>query len=131
MGANKDNNDSIKDGCYDKLGKKFENFTVIQMEKRAVLFMPKLVVVGASAYARVYDYARMCKVCDKQIAIMLADMAHISGLVTVGVIPSPLEYVDVVMYDFEDKTNQAVFSGLLGGPQNHTIIGLAVALKQF
>ncbi|PWA94442.1 serine hydroxymethyltransferase 2 [Artemisia annua] len=133
-----------------------------QMEKSAVLFRPKLVVAGASAYARVYDYARMRKVCDKQKAILLADMAHISGLVAAGVIPSPFEYADVVtttthkslrgprgamiffrkglkeinkkgeevMYDFEDKINQAVFPGLQGGPHNHTITGLAVALKQ-
>ncbi|GJW02498.1 serine hydroxymethyltransferase, partial [Tanacetum coccineum] len=100
------------------------------MEKSVVLFRLKLAVAGASAYARVYDYARMCKVCDKQIAIMLADMAHIRGLVVVGVIPSPFEYADVVMYDFEDKTNQSMFPGLLRGPQNHAITGLAVALKQ-
>nr|KJB29372.1 hypothetical protein B456_005G097200 [Gossypium raimondii] len=133
-----------------------------QLEKSAVLFRPKLIVAGASAYARLYDYARIRKVCDKQKAIMLADMAHISGLVAAGVIPSPFEYADVVtttthkslrgprgamiffrkgvkeinkrgkevMYDLEDKINQAVFPGLQGGPHNHTIAGLAVALKQ-
>ncbi|XP_021743786.1 serine hydroxymethyltransferase 2, mitochondrial [Chenopodium quinoa] len=133
-----------------------------QMEKSATLFRPKLIVAGASAYARLYDYARIRKVCDKQKAIMLADMAHISGLVAAGVIPSPFEYADIVtttthkslrgprgamiffrkglkemnkkgqevMYDFEDKINQAVFPGLQGGPHNHTIAGLAVALKQ-
>jgi len=92
----------------------------------------------------------------------LADMAHISGLVAAGVIPSPFDYADVVtttthkslrgprgamifyrkgvkeinkqgkelLYDYEDKINQAVFPGLQGGPHNHTITGLAVALKQ-
>ncbi|OAY66547.1 Serine hydroxymethyltransferase, mitochondrial [Ananas comosus] len=102
------------------------------------------------------------QVCDKQKAILLADMAHISGLVAAGVIPSPFDYADVVtttthkslrgprgamiffrkgvkeinkqghevMYDFEDKINAAVFPGLQGGPHNHTIAGLAVALKQ-
>ncbi|XP_023543258.1 serine hydroxymethyltransferase, mitochondrial-like isoform X1 [Cucurbita pepo subsp. pepo] len=133
-----------------------------QMERSAALFRPKLIVAGASAYARLYDYARIRKVCDKQKAIMLADMAHISGLVAAGVIPSPFEYADVVtttthkslrgprgamiffrkgvkeinkqgrevLYDYEDKINQAVFPGLQGGPHNHTIAGLAVALKQ-
>ncbi|EEE59895.1 hypothetical protein OsJ_12499 [Oryza sativa Japonica Group] len=133
-----------------------------QMEKSAVLFRPKLIVAGASAYARLYDYDRMRKVCDKQKAILLADMAHISGLVAAGVVPSPFDYADVVtttthkslrgprgamifyrkgvkgvnkqgkevMYDFEDKINAAVFPGLQGGPHNHTITGLAVALKQ-
>ncbi|XP_073018668.1 serine hydroxymethyltransferase, mitochondrial [Primulina eburnea] len=133
-----------------------------QMEKSAVLFRPKLIVAGASAYARLYDYARMRKVCDKQKAILLADMAHISGLVAAGVVPSPFDYADIVtttthkslrgprgamiffrkgvkeinkqgqevLYDYEDKINQAVFPGLQGGPHNHTITGLAVALKQ-
>ncbi|KAK9949305.1 hypothetical protein M0R45_004837 [Rubus argutus] len=133
-----------------------------QLEKNATLFRPKLIVAGASAYARLYDYARIRKVCDKQKAIMLADMAHICGLVAAGVIPSPFEYADVVtttshkslrgprgamiffrkgvkeinkegkevLYDYEDKINQAVFPGLQGGPHNHVIAGLAVALKQ-
>ncbi|XP_078177823.1 serine hydroxymethyltransferase, mitochondrial isoform X1 [Carex rostrata] len=133
-----------------------------QMEKSATLFRPKLIVAGASAYARLYDYARIRKVCDKQKAILLADMAHISGLVAAGVIPSPFDYADVVtttthkslrgprgamifyrkglkevnkkgvevFYDYEDKINAAVFPGLQGGPHNHTITGLAVALKQ-
>ncbi|XP_031281581.1 serine hydroxymethyltransferase, mitochondrial [Pistacia vera] len=133
-----------------------------QLEKSATLFRPKLIVAGASAYARLYDYAHIRKVCDKQKAIMLADMAHISGLVAAGVIPSPFDYADIVtttthkslrgprgamiffrkgvkeinkqgkevLYDYEDKINQAVFPGLQGGPHNHTITGLAVALKQ-
>lgn len=106
-----------------------------QLERSATLFRPKLIVAGASAYARLYDYARirkvnsltfyMCEplncmvncgldlkshlgcskpyisyaftqVCDKQKAIMLADMAHISGLVAADVIPSPFDYADVV-----------------------------------
>ncbi|XP_031493949.1 serine hydroxymethyltransferase, mitochondrial-like [Nymphaea colorata] len=133
-----------------------------QLEKSAVLFRPKLIVAGASAYARLYDYERIRKVCDKQKAVLLADMAHISGLVAAGVIPSPFDYADVVtttthkslrgprgamiffrkgvkevnkqgqevLYDFEEKINAAVFPGLQGGPHNHTIAGLAVALKQ-
>jgi glycine hydroxymethyltransferase len=133
-----------------------------QMEKSATLFRPKLIVAGASAYARHYDYARMRQVCDKQKAILLADMAHISGLVAGGVVPSPFDFADVVtttthkslrgprgamifyrkglkettkkgeqiFYDYEDKINASVFPGLQGGPHNHTITGLAVALKQ-
>ncbi|CAN0917594.1 Serine hydroxymethyltransferase 1, mitochondrial [Linum grandiflorum] len=133
-----------------------------QMEKSATLFRPKLIVAGASAYSRLYDYAFIRKVCDKQKAILLADMAHISGLVAAGVVPSPFDYADVVtttthkslrgprgamiffrkgvkevnkqgkevLYDYEDRINQAVFPGLQGGPHNHTITGLAVALKQ-
>jgi len=131
-------------------------------EKTAALVRPKLIVAGASAYARLYDYPRMRAIADKSNAILLADMAHISGLVAAGEVPSPFDYADVVtttthkslrgprgamiffrkgqkgtdkkgnpiMYDFEDKINFAVFPGLQGGPHNHTISGLAVALKQ-
>jgi len=131
-------------------------------EKTAALFRPKLIVAGASAYARLYDYPRMRAIADKSKAYLLADMAHISGLVAAGVVPSPFDHADVVtttthkslrgprgamiffrkgqrgtdkkgnpiMYDIEDKINFAVFPGLQGGPHNHTIAGLAVALKQ-
>mmetsp|Transcript_30311 Transcript_30311/g.55380 ORF Transcript_30311/g.55380 Transcript_30311/m.55380 type:complete len:522 (-) Transcript_30311:465-2030(-) len=133
------------------------------LEKTAVLFRPKLIVAGASAYTRHYDYPRMRQIADKVGAILLADMAHISGLVAADVVPSPFPYADVVtttthkslrgprgamiffrrgqrkvdaksgkpiMWDIEDKINFSVFPGLQGGPHNHTISGLAVALKQ-
>jgi hypothetical protein len=57
---------------------------------------PKLLVAGASAYTRHYDYPRMRAIADKHNAILLADMAHISGLVAAGLVPSPFEYADVV-----------------------------------
>ncbi|KAL4167531.1 hypothetical protein KRP22_013015 [Phytophthora ramorum] len=66
------------------------------LEKTAGLFRPKLIVAGTSAYSRHIDYARMREICDQQDAVMLADMAHISGLVAAGVVPSPFEYADVV-----------------------------------
>ena len=133
------------------------------MEKSAALFRPKLIVAGASAYTRHYDYPRMRAVADRHKAWLLADMAHISGLVAAGLVPSPFEHADVVtttthkslrgprgamifyrkgersvdkktgkpvMYDIEDKINFSVFPGLQGGPHNHTISGLACALKQ-
>lgn len=132
------------------------------LEKNAGLFRPKLIVAGASAYSRHYDYARMRQIADKQKAWLLADMAHISGLVAADLVPGPFEHADVVtttthktlkgprgamiffrkgvrgvdkktganiMYDIEDKINFAVFPGLQGGPHNHSIAGLAVALK--
>ena len=133
-----------------------------KMEELATAFRPKIIVAGASAYSRKIDYARMRKICDATKSIMLADMAHISGLVAAKLIPSPFEYADVVTttthkslrgprgamifyrkgkkgvdkkgneikYDYEDKINFSVFPGLQGGPHNHTISGLAVALKQ-
>jgi glycine hydroxymethyltransferase len=131
-------------------------------EKLAGSVRPKLIVAGASAYARHYDYPRMRKIADSTGSWLLADMAHISGLVAAGLVPSPFDHADVVtttthkslrgprgamifyrkgvrgqnkkgediMYDIEDKINFAVFPGLQGGPHNHTIAGLAVALKQ-
>eukprot|EP00775_Hariotina_reticulata_P012162 gene12162-12300_t len=133
------------------------------LEKTAKLFRPKLIVAGASAYTRHYDYPRMRAIADQSKAWLLADMAHISGLVAAGLVPSPFDYADVVtttthkslrgprgamifyrkgvrsvdkksgkevLYDIEDKINFAVFPGLQGGPHNHTISGLACALKQ-
>ena len=128
----------------------------------ATAYRPKLLIAGASAYSRLYDYKRMREIADSTGAFLLSDMAHISGLVAADMIPSPFEYSDVVtttthkslrgprgamifyrkgqkgvdkkgnaiMYDLEDKINFSVFPGLQGGPHNHTIAGLAVALKQ-
>jgi len=131
-------------------------------DKLATAFRPKLIVAGASAYSRLYDYPKMRAIADKVGAFLLADMAHISGLVAAQMIPSPFDHADVVtttthkslrgprgamifyrkgqkgvdkkgnpiMYDLEEKINFSVFPGLQGGPHNHTIAGLAVALKQ-
>jgi len=133
-----------------------------QLELTAKLFRPKMIIAGFSAYARLLDYARFRSICDQTKSILLADMAHISGLVAGGVIPSPFEHADVVtttthkslrgvrsgmifyrrgqkgidkagkpvMYDYESRVNNAVFPALQGGPHNHAIGGVAVALKQ-
>lgn len=66
------------------------------LERSADLFRPKLIVAGASAYPRHYDYARMREVADQHNAYLLADMAHISGLVAAGVVPSPFEHSEIV-----------------------------------
>ena len=66
------------------------------LERTASLYRPKLIVAGASAYARLIDYARMRKVADAHGAVLLADMAHISGLVAGGALPSPFPHCDVV-----------------------------------
>jgi len=67
-----------------------------EMERSALLFRPKLIVAGASAYSRLIDYERIREIANKVNAYVLNDMAHISGLVSAGVIPSPFEYADVV-----------------------------------
>jgi len=66
------------------------------LENSAQLFRPKLIIAGASAYSREFDYARMRQICDKIGAYLHADMAHISGLVAAGVIKSPFDHVDLV-----------------------------------
>lgn len=66
------------------------------MEANAKLFRPKLIVAGASAYSRLIDYDRIREICDEHNAYMLADMAHISGLVAAKQIPSPFDTSDIV-----------------------------------
>ena len=66
------------------------------LEKTSVLIRPKVIVAGASAYSRNYDYPRMRKICDNIGAHLVSDMAHISGLVSAGVVPSPFEHSDIV-----------------------------------
>jgi len=124
------------------------------LEASATLFRPKLIVAGASAYPRDYDYKRMREICDKVGAYLLADMAHISGLVAADVVASPFEYADVVTTtthkslrgprggmiffkrgekwgdELQTAINSAVFPGLQGGPHNNAIGALAVCLAQ-
>ncbi|KAL0330418.1 UNVERIFIED_CONTAM: Serine hydroxymethyltransferase 3, chloroplastic [Sesamum radiatum] len=123
------------------------------LEKTATLFRPKLIIAGASAYPRDFDYPRMRKIADAVGAFLMMDMAHISGLVSASVVANPFEYCDIVTttthkslrgprggmiffkkdpvlgVDLESAINNAVFPGLQGGPHNHTIGGLAVCLK--
>merc|ERR1719460_1950644 len=131
-----------------------------EMEKLALMFRPKLIVAGASAYPRDWDYVRMRKICDATGAYMMADIAHISGLVASNEAASPFEYCDVVtttthkslrgpragmiffrrgpksdepdapLYDYEDAINFSVFPSLQGGPHNHQIAGLCTQLKE-
>ncbi|CAL1588788.1 unnamed protein product [Knipowitschia caucasica] len=133
-----------------------------RLQENAKLFHPKLIIAGTSCYSRNLDYARMRHIANENGAYLMADMAHISGLIAAGVVPSPFEHCDIVsttthktlrgcragliffrkgvrsidakgkeiMYNLESLINQAVFPGLQGGPHNHAIAGVAVALKQ-
>ncbi|KAF9731743.1 hypothetical protein PMIN06_012484 [Paraphaeosphaeria minitans] len=134
-----------------------------QLEQNALMYRPKVLVAGTSAYCREIDYARMREIADKVGAYLLMDMAHISGLIAAGVNKSPFPYCDIVtttthkslrgprgamiffrkgvrktdaktgketLYDLEGPINFSVFPGHQGGPHNHTITALAVALKQ-
>eukprot|EP01111_Echinosteliopsis_oligospora_P015727 TRINITY_DN6305_c0_g1_i3.p1 TRINITY_DN6305_c0_g1~~TRINITY_DN6305_c0_g1_i3.p1 ORF type:complete len:488 (+),score=150.48 TRINITY_DN6305_c0_g1_i3:286-1749(+) len=131
-----------------------------QLEKSASLFRPRLIIAGASAYPREWDYARMRKVADKHSAFLMSDMAHISGLVAAGEAVSPFDYCDVVtstthktlrgpragliffkkvkkdektgevLMNIETNVNNAVFPALQGGPHENSIAGVAIALKE-
>jgi len=82
------------------------------LAKTAGLFRPKLIIAGASAYPRNYDYKRMRQICDANDAILLSDMAHISGLVAAGVTADPFEYSDIVTTTTH-KTLRGPRSGLI------------------
>jgi len=128
-----------------------------KLEEQATLFKPRLIVAGGSAYPREWDYARFRAICDKVGAFLMVDMAHISGLVAAEEAKTPFEFADIVTstthkslrgprsgiiffrrgksktgedYDYENAINQAVFPALQGGPHNHTIAALCVALLQ-
>lgn len=134
-----------------------------QLAKNAILYRPKVLVAGTSAYCRLIDYKRMREIADSVGAYLVVDMAHISGLIAAEVIPTPFQYADIVtttthkslrgprgamiffrkgvrsvdaktgketLYDLEGPINFSVFPGHQGGPHNHTITALAVALKQ-
>ncbi|KAL9185839.1 hypothetical protein ACHAXT_003616 [Thalassiosira profunda] len=118
------------------------------MERRAKMFMPKLLIAGGSAYAREWDYARMRQIADSVGAYLMVDMAHISGLVAGRVAANPFEHADLVTstthktlrgprsgmifakVDMMERINAAVFPMLQGGPHNHQIAALAVALRE-
>ncbi|MGB0258620.1 MAG: serine hydroxymethyltransferase [Coraliomargarita sp.] len=109
---------------------------------------PKMITVGASAYSRVIDFARMGEIAREVGAYLLADIAHIAGLVATGVHPSPVPHADFVTTtthktlrgprgglilckeEHAKKINSAVFPGIQGGPLMHVIAGKAVCFKE-
>lgn len=118
------------------------------MERRATMFMPKLLIAGGSAYPREWDYARMKKIADSVGAIFMVDMAHTSGLIAADLLDTPFQYADVVTTtthktlrgprsglifarkELMPRIDSAVFPSLQGGPHNHQIAAVAVALKE-
>ncbi len=84
-----------------------------EMERLALLYRPRLIVAGVSCYSRHLDYARFRRACDSVGgAILLADMAHVAGLVAAGLAPSPFEYADVVT-STAHKTLRGARGGLI------------------
>lgn len=111
---------------------------------------PKMIIAGASAYARTIDFKKFREIADACGAVLMVDMAHIAGLVAAGLHPSPIPYADVVTttthktlrgprggmilcsQEVADKYNfnKAIFPGIQGGPLMHVIAGKAVCFKE-
>ena len=116
----------------------------------AVKEKPKMIIAGASAYARIIDFKKFREIADEVGAYLMVDMAHIAGLVAAGLHPSPIPYADVTTTTTHktlrgprgglilcnqkaaDKFNfnKAVFPGIQGGPLEHVIAGKAVCFKE-
>jgi len=120
-----------------------------QAEDLALKYKPKLIIAGFSAYSRFVDWKRFREIADKCGAFLMADIAHVAGLIAGGVYPSPIDYADVVTTtthkslrgprgamimaktkELEKKLNSAIFPGLQGGPLMHVIAGKAVAFGE-
>jgi len=121
----------------------YENVRKIALECK-----PKLIVAGASAYARIIDFAKFREIADEVGAILMTDMAHIAGLVAAGVHPSPVPYCDFVTTTthktlrgprgglilckekYAKDLNKNIFPGIQGGPLEHIIAAKAVCFKE-
>ncbi len=121
-----------------------------KVRETALRERPRLIIAGASAYARTIDFRRFREIADEAGAYLMVDMAHIAGLVAAGVHPSPLPYADVVTttthktlrgprggmilcnQEAADRFNfnKAVFPGIQGGPLEHVIAAKAVCFKE-
>ena len=124
-----------------------------ELRKTALVFRPAMILCGASAYPRIIDFGKFREIADEVGAILMADIAHISGLVATGEHPSPFQHCDVVtttthkslrgpragmiffkytdkIPDIKDRIDMAVFPALQGGPHNHQIGALAAQLLE-
>ncbi|RPD56913.1 glycine hydroxymethyltransferase [Lentinus tigrinus ALCF2SS1-7] len=124
------------------------------LKSLAKIYKPRLIICGASAYPRDWDYKSLRETADEHGAFLMADIAHTSGLVAAGELADPFQYCDVVTTtthktlrgpragliffrkdsekakDLEKRVNDAVFPACQGGPHNNTIAGIATALLQ-
>ena len=119
-----------------------------QVRDLALKHRPKMIVVGASAYPRIIDFSKFREIADEAGCMVVADIAHIAGMVAVGLHPSPVPYCEFVTTtthktlrgpraglilcreEYAKKLNSAIFPGIQGGPLMHIIAAKAVALKE-
>lgn len=118
------------------------------LEAQVLEEKPKLLVAGASAYARTLDFPRLREICDKAGCLLMVDMAHIAGLIAAGVHPSPVPYADIVTStthktlrgprggfilckeEHAERVDKFTFPGTQGGPFMHIIAAKAVCFKE-
>jgi glycine hydroxymethyltransferase len=130
------------------VNKETERIDYDELDRLAEERKPKMIIVGASAYPRVIDFARIRTIADRVGAAVFTDMAHIAGLVAAGLHPSPVPHSDFVSTtthktlrgprggmvmcreQYAKDLDRAVFPGLQGGPLMHIIAAKAVALKE-
>ena len=119
-----------------------------KLREQALEIKPRMLVAGASAYARFIDYKRLKEIADEVGAYFMADMAHVAGLVAAGLHPSPVPYADFVTStthktlrgprgglvlckeEFAKQLDRAVFPGIQGGPLCHVIAGKAICFHE-
>ena len=130
------------------LDKETETIDYDALKATAKEFRPNIIICGASAYPRIIDFAKFEEIAKEVGAYLVADMAHIAGLVATGLHPSPVPHCDIVTStthktlrgpraglilckeEHAKKVNSAVFPGMQGGPLMHVIAGKAVAFKE-
>ena len=119
-----------------------------ELRELAIANKPKMIVAGASAYARIIDFGQIAAIAKEVGAMFMVDMAHIAGLVAAGLHPNPVEYADIVTttthktlrgprggmilckQEYAQKIDKAIFPGIQGGPLMHAIAAKAVAFKE-
>ncbi len=161
MGMNLDHGGHLTHGCPVSFSGKYFNVVPYgvndngfidydELEQKAIEAKPKLIIAGASAYARKIDFKRFREIADKVDAVLMADIAHIAGLVVAGLHESPIPYAHVttttthktlrgprggmIMCSEEVNKrfnfNKAVFPGIQGGPLQHVIAAKAICFKE-
>lgn len=118
------------------------------LEKKAIINKPKIIIAGTSAYSQLIDYKKIKTICEKIDCYLLADISHIAGFIVTGLIPSPFNYADVVMTtthktlrgprgaiilykkELKDKIDYSVFPSMQGGPHNNTIAGICTLMNE-
>jgi len=128
--------------------KETETIDYDKLREIALKEKPKMIIAGASAYSRIIDFKKFREIADEVDAILMVDMAHIAGLVAVGLHPNPVEYADVVTTTthktlrgprggailckekYAKKIDKSIFPGIQGGPLMHIIAAKAVSFKE-